>query len=85
MKKVALPHGQNEQVKELLEQGANSCYVLITCSQPADDGKMEVDFTCSGDPAHALYLVESAQMQLAEQVDLELLTSNQLQQSASAL
>ena len=45
--------------KDLPENGA--CYVLITCSHPSEDGKMEVEMTYQGDPLLAAYLVESAQ------------------------
>lgn len=45
--------------KELPEEGA--CYVLITCGEPSQDGKMQVEMTYQGDPLLAAYLVESAQ------------------------
>lgn len=38
----------------------NRCYVLITCGEPSQDGRMEVEMTYSGDPVLAAYLVESA-------------------------
>ncbi len=38
----------------------NSCYVLITCGEPSQDGQMEVEMTIGGDPVLAAYLVESA-------------------------
>lgn len=41
----------------------NACYVLITCSEPSEDGKMEVEMTYEGDAVLAAYLVESAQGQ----------------------
>jgi hypothetical protein len=43
----------------LLEK--NTCYVLITCSAPSEDGKMEVEMTYEGDASLAAYLIESAQ------------------------
>lgn len=39
----------------------NSSYVLIVCSEPSAEGKMEVQMTYEGDPALASYLIESAQ------------------------
>ena len=39
----------------------NACYVLITCGEPSQDGKMQVEMTYQGDPVLAAYLVESAQ------------------------
>jgi hypothetical protein len=40
---------------------ANACYVLITCGEPTEDGKMEVEMTYEGDESLAAYLIESAQ------------------------
>lgn len=42
-------------------QENNACYVLITCKEPSEDGKMQVEMTYQGDPVLAAYLVESAQ------------------------
>lgn len=39
----------------------HAAYVLITCSEPTDDGKMQVELTYEGDPHLASYLLESAQ------------------------
>jgi hypothetical protein len=39
----------------------NACYVLITCGQPSEDGKMQVEMTYEGDATLAAYLIESAQ------------------------
>ena len=39
----------------------NACYVLITCGEPSEDGKMEVEMTFEGDASLAAYLLESAQ------------------------
>ena len=39
----------------------NACYVLITCSEPSEDGKIEVEMTYEGDAVLAAYLIESAQ------------------------
>lgn len=47
-------------LQEVLEQNP-SCYVLITCGQPSDDGKMQVEMTYQGDVALASYLLEGAQ------------------------
>jgi hypothetical protein len=43
----------------LLEE--NACYVLITCGQPSEDGKMQVEMIYEGDVSLAAYLIESAQ------------------------
>lgn len=37
-----------------------ACYVLITCTEPDADGKMEVEMNYDGDEALAAFLVENA-------------------------
>lgn len=37
-----------------------ACYVLITCTEPSADGKMEVEMNYEGDECLAAYLVENA-------------------------
>ena len=39
----------------------HACYVLITCSQPSQDGKMQVELNYSGDEDLAAYLLDGAQ------------------------
>ncbi len=39
----------------------HACYVLITCGEPSEDGKMQVEMTYEGDACLAAYLIESAQ------------------------
>lgn len=39
-----------------------ACYVLITCGEPSEDGKMQVEMTYEGDACLAAYLIESAQL-----------------------
>ncbi|NDD58575.1 MAG: hypothetical protein EBZ47_04875 [Chlamydiae bacterium] len=38
----------------------NECVVLITCSKPSKEGKMQVEMSFEGDPTLAAYLIESA-------------------------
>jgi hypothetical protein len=45
----------------------NACFVLITCSEPSPEGKMEVEMTCEGDPSLAAYLIESAHSRIEHQ------------------
>lgn len=52
--------GTEQNMKPKKELSETSCYVLITCGEPSQDGKMEVEMSYSGDPALAAYLVESA-------------------------
>lgn len=37
-----------------------ACYVLITCTEPGADGKMEVEMNYDGDETLAAFLVENA-------------------------
>jgi len=53
--------------KELREK--NLCYVLLTCSHPAEDGKMMIEVAYEGDDNIACYLIDSAQEVLSEKVN----------------
>ncbi len=39
----------------------NACTIMISCEEPTEDGKMQVEMTCEGDEILASYLLESAQ------------------------
>jgi hydroxymethylpyrimidine/phosphomethylpyrimidine kinase len=60
MKKKANSKKEQEEVHHALSQ-ENACYVLITCGQPSEDGKMQVEMIYEGDVSLAAYLIESAQ------------------------
>lgn len=49
----------SEDLRQALAE-SNVCYVLITCAEPTEDGKMQVEMTYDGDPSLAAYLIESA-------------------------
>jgi len=48
-------------VNKKKQKKEKACYILITCDQPAPDGKMSVEMTYEGDPALASFLLENAQ------------------------
>lgn len=48
-----------EQVKKALK-GNCACYVLITCSTPNAEGKMDVEMNYEGDENLAAFLVDNA-------------------------
>ena len=48
----------------------NACYVLITCEEPTEDGKMHVEMTYEGDTVLAAYLLENAQSILDERLSI---------------
>lgn len=47
-------------LQEVLDKDP-SCYVLITCGQPSEDGEMQVEMTYQGDASLAAYLLQGAQ------------------------
>jgi hypothetical protein len=49
-----------KHLQEVLDKDL-SCYVLITCGQPSEDGQMQVEMTYQGDAALAAYLLQGAQ------------------------
>lgn len=44
------------------------CFVLISCSEPTEEGKMEVQMHFEGDETLAAFLVESAGQAFEEQI-----------------
>ncbi len=51
-------------IKTILKRkksGRTVCYVLLTCSEPNNDGTMEVEMKYEGEPWLASYLIKSAQ------------------------
>ncbi len=60
MKKKARCTNVHQEVHDALAE-KSACYILITCGQPSEDGKMEVEMTYEGDASLAAYLIESAQ------------------------
>ena len=51
--------GFYKKVRRFLKNN-NSCYVLLTCSAPSEDGNMKVDMAYEGDEVLASYLLENA-------------------------
>lgn len=47
-----------------------SCYVLITCGKPTQEGEMEVEMTYEGDPALAAYLLQGARVVMEQKEGL---------------
>jgi hypothetical protein len=58
---------QRKLIKQALKKHA--CFVLITCDEPSEDGKMSVEMIYEGDAALASYLVQGAQIKLNEEDD----------------
>ena len=48
MKKKTESKETERDIQETLLK-ENACYVLITCGQPSEDGKMQVEMTYEGD------------------------------------
>jgi len=54
----------NKKSRQHLQQALDknpSCYVLITCGEPTEDGQMQVEMTYQGDATLASYLLQGAQ------------------------
>ena len=64
-KKKNLTH---DELREILAE-RNACFVLITCGEPTEDGKMQVEMIYEGDASLAAYLIESAQGLIESQND----------------
>lgn len=59
-----------KEIKSVIKRkmsGRTICYVLLTCSEPAPDGSMEVEMKYEGDRSLAAYLINSAQGILDEE------------------
>jgi hypothetical protein len=65
MKKSRYKHLQKALDKNL------SCYVLITCGQPSEDGQMQVELDYQGDAALAAYLLQGAQIFIDQEEEQE--------------
>jgi hypothetical protein len=57
-------------LQEALDQNL-SCYVLITCGQPSEDGQMQVKMTYRGDATLAAYLLQGAQVFIDQEEEQE--------------
>lgn len=58
-----------KEIKSIIKRkmsGNTICYVLLTCSEAASDGSMEVEMKYEGDKLLAAYLIQSAQGILEE-------------------
>lgn len=57
-----------KEIKKALG-GSCACYVLITCTQPNADGKMEVELNYEGDESLAAFLIENANQVFDDRVN----------------
>lgn len=55
-------------IRKMRRTKKNACYVLITCGEPTEDGRMHVEMNYEGDPVLAAYLLENAQSILDNQM-----------------
>lgn len=60
---VDFDHSEVEDLKKVLAKKRLS-YVLITCSEPTEEGEMDVEMACEGDPALLSMLVDGAKERL---------------------
>lgn len=59
-----------KHLQEVLDKDP-SCYVLITCGQPSEDGRMQVEMTYQGDATLASYLIQGAQLYIDQEEEKE--------------
>lgn len=57
-----------KHLQEVLEKNP-ACYVLITCGELSEDGKMQVEMTYQGDATLASYLLQGAQFYMDQEED----------------
>jgi hypothetical protein len=57
----------HDKLKKSLSKNM-ACYVLITCSEPSDDGQMNVELSYEGEETLASFLIENAQMYFDEKM-----------------
>ena len=48
-----------EQLQKAVKENC-ACYILITCSEPNRDGKMEIELNYEGDENLAAFLIDNA-------------------------
>ena len=60
-----------EHLRKALDKNL-SCYVLITCEQPSEDGQMPVEMTYHGEESLVSYLLQGAQLHIDHEDEEEL-------------
>lgn len=60
----------SESIKDQLAKN-HLCYILLTCDDPKENGQMQVEMTCQGDPILASYMLKNAQNLIDENETLE--------------
>lgn len=59
-----------KHLQEVLDKNP-SCFVLITCGQPSENGEMQVEMTYQGDAALAAYLIQGAQLFIDQEEEVD--------------
>ena len=55
-----------KRIKDTLAKN-HACYVLITCDEPTEDGRMQINLTYEGPATIASYMLQDAQYYIDEQ------------------
>ncbi|HEX2582704.1 MAG TPA: hypothetical protein VHL30_01160, partial [Chlamydiales bacterium] len=63
-------HQDLNRIKKTLGE-KHACYVLITCSDPTKEGKMEVEMSYEGDEMLAAFLIDNASQVFDEKLSLK--------------
>ena len=60
-------HRDLDEIKKTLGK-KHACYVLITCSEPSQEGQMEVEMSYEGDEMLAAFLIDNASQAFDEKL-----------------
>jgi hypothetical protein len=61
-----LNYKDHKQLQDNLSKN-HTCYVLLTCGEPAEDGTMQIEMTYEGDATVAAYMLQGAQVYMNDQ------------------
>ena len=72
MKKEKKPQevGLSKNIRDILKKDC-ACYVLITCSEPSEEGNMNVELQFEGDESLAALLIENANQVFTQRMEMK--------------
>lgn len=69
--RIDIEQNSNESRLEIIKKALGdkcACFVLITCTEPSADGKMQVEMNFDGDESLAAFLIENASQVFDDQI-----------------
>jgi hypothetical protein len=67
MRFIRIVNKKRVTIKMRRRTNKNACTILISCKEPSEDGKMQVEMSYEGDEVLAAYLLENAHSIIANQ------------------